>query len=214
MRVGSAKMKYSSFLRVGLLLATTTMSGSAYADGNWTGFYLGASSSYTSLDAVTTDTGNLPTDPKLDGALLGIQSGYNMQMDNIVLGFESNTALSTAHGNGFWNPPGGLPFKLDMNYLSTVRGRMGMAFGENDSTLLFIAGGLAMGNFERSQGGNKATRTHFGVVVGGGLEHMLTDSISIKAEANYIALGKKQYSAGEFVKFHGLTAGVAMDFHF
>ena len=208
-------MKYGSFFGLGLLLATTTMSGGAYADGTWTGFYIGASGMYTSLDGKTNDTnGYLPTDPKLSGALLGIQSGYNMQMDSLVIGFESNTAFSTAHGNGFWDPPGNKPFKLDMNYLWTGRGRLGMALGENDSTLLFVAGGLAMGNFDRTLSGNKEKRNHFGVVVGGGVEHMLTDNISIKAEANYIALGKKKYSQGEYVKFSGITAGMALDFHF
>ena len=217
MKVGTAKMKYRSFFGLGLLLATTTISSGAYADGTWSGFYLGASGMYTSLKATTSDTGNisdLPSDPTLDGVLLGIQSGYNMQMDNIVLGLESNTALSTANAGGFWDPPANEPFKLDMNYLSTIRGRVGMAFGENDSTLLFVAGGLAMANFDRKMDGITKSRTHLGWMIGGGVEHMLTDNISIKAEANYIALEKKKYFAGEFVKFDGLTAGLALDFHF
>ena len=134
-----------------------------------------------------------------------------MQMDNIVLGLESNTAISTAKGSGFWSPPSE-HFKLDMNYLSTVRGRAGMVFGENDSTLLFVAGGLAMANFDRT-GIRDSSRTHLGWVIGGGVEHMLTDRISIKAEADYIALGKKQYSTGEFVKFDGIIVGLGVDFH-
>ena len=207
-------MIYSRFLGAGILLASTAISSLAFAGDTWTGFYLGAMGGYTSLDATTTDTrGYLPSDPTLDGVLLGIQSGYNMQMDNIVLGLESNTAISTANGAGFWRPPAGYPFKLDMNYLSTVRGRAGMAFGENDNTLLFVAGGLAMANFDRTQNGAKSSRTHLGWVIGGGVEHMLTDRISIKAEADYIALGKKQYSTGEFVKFDGIIVGLGVDFH-
>ena len=206
-------MKHSSFFGLGLLLATTTISGSAYADGTWSGYYLGASTAYISLDAKTSDDSNSPSDPTVDGFLLGIQSGYNIQMDNIVLGLESNTAISTAEGKGHWDPPND-PFKLDMNYMSTVRGRAGMAFGENDNTLLFVAGGLAMANFDRDLNGDSSTRTHFGYVIGGGVEHMLTDSISVKAEANYMALEKKKYSTGEFVKFDGFTAGLALDFHF
>jgi outer membrane immunogenic protein len=210
-------MKFNSFFGLGLLLATTTLSGNAYADGTWSGFYLGASTAYISLDANTTDTssiGNDPTNPTVDGMLIGIQSGYNMQMDNIVLGIESNTTFSTADGNGFWDPPAGYPFELDMNYLSTIRGRAGLAFGENDGTLLFVAGGLAIADFDRTQSSGNSSRTHFGYVIGGGVEHMLTDNISIKAEANYIALEKKEYDSGEFVRFDGLTAGMALDFHF
>ena len=206
-------MKYNSFFGLGLLLATTTISGSAYADGTWSGFYIGASSAYMSLEANTSDDFYQPTDPTLDGVLLGIQSGYNMQMDSIVLGLESNTALSMADGSGFWGPPT-CPFDMDMKYLTTIRGRAGMAFGENDSTLLFVAGGLAMAEFDRTQSGNNSSRTHFGLAVGGGVEHMLTDNISIKAEANYIALEKKEYSPGEFIKFDGLSAGLALSFHF
>ena len=207
-------MMYSRFLGAGVLLASTAMSGLAFAGDTWTGFYLGASGGYISLDAKTTGISN-PTDPNLDGMLLGIQSGYNKQMDNIVLGLESNTAISTADGTGFWRSPASDPFKLEMNYLSTVRARAGMAFGENDSTLLFVAGGLAMANFDRTgdRPNLKGSRTHLGWGIGGGVEHMLTDKISIKAEANYIALGKKQYFSGEFVKFDGFIVGLGVDFH-
>ena len=207
-------MKYNSFFGLGLLLATTTISGSACADGTWSGFYVGPSGAYISLEANTSDAFYQPSDPTLDGVLLGIRSGYNLQMDNIVLGLESNTALSTADGSGFWNPPSGYPFEIEMNYLTTIRGRAGMAFGENDGTLLFVAGGLAMAEFDRTQSGSNSSRTHFGLSVGGGVEHMLTDRVSIKAEANYVALEKKEYSPGEFVKFDGLTAGLALGFHF
>lgn len=207
-------MKYNSFFGLGLLLATTTISGSAYAEGTWSGFYVGASGAYTSLEANTSDTGYQPSDPTVDGILLGIRSGYNLQMDSIVLGLESNTALSTADGSGFWAPPSSYPFEIEMKYLSTIRGRAGMAFGENDGTLLFVAGGLAMAEFDRTQSGSNSSRTHFGLSVGGGVEHMLTDRVSIKAEANYVALEKKEYSPGEFVKFDGFTAGLALGFHF
>ena len=213
MDVGIAKMKYNSFFGLGLLLATTTISGSAYADGTWSGFYIGASSAYTSLEANTSDDFYQPSDPTLEGVLFGIRSGYNLQMDSIVLGLESNTALSTADGSGSWRPPN-RPFDIEMNYLTTIRGRAGMVFGENDGTLLFVAGGLAVAEFERTQNGDESSRTHFGLAVGGGVEHMLTDNISIKAEANYIALEKKEYSPGEFMKFDGLSAGLSLSFYF
>ena len=65
-------MMYSRFLGAGILLASTAMSSLAFAGDTWTGFYLGVMGGYTSLDAKTNDTGgDNPTDPNLDGILLG-----------------------------------------------------------------------------------------------------------------------------------------------
>lgn len=198
-----------------MLLASTALSGASYAQDTWTGLYVGASGGFAWLDADSEKLGNPRPDVSVDGFLFGVQAGYNMQLDKIVLGVEGDIAFSEADGNGYWFLPSGRPYNIDMNYLSTIRGRAGMAFGETDNTLLYVTAGLAVADFDRG-GANitHSSRTHTGFVVGLGAEHMLTDRISISAEYDYLALGKETYSTGETVKFGGSTVEIGVNFHF
>ena len=77
--------------------------------------------------------------------------------------------------------------------LDTVRGRIGYSLGQ---TLVYFTGGFAYGNknneFDDLTTGNvyKDSGIHTGYVLGGGLEYKLTPSWSLKAEYQYIELGR------------------------
>ena len=59
-------------------------------------------------------------------------------------------------------------------------------------------------------------KSHLGLVVGAGLEHMFTDSISVKAEYNYMDFESKDYDdvEGEDVSYDGHVVKLGVNFHF
>ena len=206
-------MIYSRLLGAGILLASTAMSSLAFAGDTWTGGYIGAVGGFSSLDADTVSFGNKFNDGSpVEGGFFGGDLGFNEQINNLVLGVEGDYAFSNASGDSFiFTLPA---FPLDMHSLGTIRARAGMAFGENENTLLFATAGLAVGEFERTDGGIHEKATHTGLVVGLGLEHMITDSVSIKAEYEFVKFGKKTYDRGETVKYDGHVVKLGVNFHF
>lgn len=114
----------------------------------WAGFYAGVN-----LGAAFDD--NEDSDTVLIG---GGHLGYNWQgPSNLVVGIE-----------------GDVDFADDIDYLATIRGRLGYAFGP---TLAYATGGAAF----ISDGDNDET----GWVAGAGLEHKIRENVSIGVEGLY-----------------------------
>ena len=216
-------MIYSKLLGAGVILVAAALPTVANAadpfvpvSDVWTGPYVGAFGGYVSLDASGEYEGEGIIDGgPIEGFLLGGQIGYNKQIETAVLGIEADIGWSDADGDVV-NNSGSEFAATDLNYLATIRGRAGMVFGENDSTLLFATAGLAIGEFDVDFEGAAGTFTHVGLVVGGGLEHMVTDRISIKAEYNYMMLGSKDTpdSEGENIGYDGHVVKLGVNFHF
>lgn len=215
-------MIYSKLLGAGVILAVAAMptvanAADAYAPVSdvWTGGYVGAFGGYTWLDINGEyEADDTDDDGPVDGFLVGGQIGYNHQMEKIVLGVEADLAYSFAKGDLVTID--GEEAATDLNYLGTLRGRAGMVFGESDSTLLFVTGGLAVGDFDADFEGQSDGATHLGYVIGAGLEHMMTESFSIKAEYNYMDFGKKDYddAEGEDISYDGHVVKLGVNFHF
>jgi len=217
-------MIYSKLLGAGVILAAAAMPNVANAadafvpaSDTWTGPYIGAFGGYAWLDA--NDDGEYESEGITDGGpvkgfLVGGLLGYNHQMENIVLGIEADLAYSFANGDVV-NDDDEVA-DTDLNFLGTVRGRAGMVFGESDNTLLFVTGGLAVGDFDADFEGQSDGATHLGYVIGAGLEHMVTESFSIKAEYNYMDFGKKDYddAEGENISYDGHVVKLGVNFHF
>ena len=158
-------------------------------------------------------TGNRPgalTLPK-DGFTGGGQVGYNYQFtpgSGVVVGVEADAAYTDmSRTRSFIGTAGGIStYRQSMDYLGTVRGRLGYAF---DRTLVYATGGFAYGDttergvFQNAAGvvnfyGNRS-RMETGYAAGGGIEYALpTDSflnffkssaVTVKAEALYYDLG-------------------------
>lgn len=219
-------MIYSKLLGAGALLVAAAMPTASHAadafvpvSDVWTGPYIGAFGGYTWLDAHGEFGGDDITDGgPVDGFLLGGQIGYNKQIDSAVLGLEADLAYSDASGTV---DAEGESASVDLNYLATIRGRAGIVLGESDRTLLFATAGLAIGDFDVDFEGDSVGNTHLGVVVGAGLEHMVTDNISIKAEYNYMKFESKGLdfdgdgdSEGENISYDGHVIKLGVDFHF
>ena len=150
----------------------------------WTGLYVGAH-----VGAAWAD--NEDVEILDDSALLaGGHLGYNWQgPSNVVIGVE-----------------GDVSFIDDIDYLASVRGRLGYAFGP---TLAYATGGVAFLGIDENLSGED---TLTGYVAGVGIEHKLRENVSIGAEALYYGF-EDEDSGGEDANFWAARARLTYHFN-
>jgi len=212
---------------VALTGANEAIAAPAY---NWTGFYLGVNAGGTGYEAVTRDVNgwgangiNNPayvspwfksTTPT---ASFGGQAGYSWQMNNFVIGIEADVTYVGASQT--FVPPNtlltacgtscGTMATNELTWLSTVRGRAGFAF---DRFLVYGTAGAAFGQVNNSWGWDSSTpiqnsfsvsETRAGYVAGGGIEAMLMEHVSLRAEYLYVDLGTSRSTITGTPPFNG-----------
>ena len=182
----------------------------------WTGFYVGGNIGYSwgtgrlTIPGVGSDSGSY------DGVIGGGQIGYNWQTGDVVFGAEADLE---ATGISRSETAFGARAKSEIQYLGTVRGRVGMSF---DNIMPYVTAGLAYANNKISGTVLGATfsdsKTHFGWTVGGGVEVDIGNGWSLKGEYLYVDLENKTYLqnvAGGFrarADFH--TARIGVNYRF
>ncbi|ADP71043.1 outer membrane protein [Rhodomicrobium vannielii ATCC 17100] len=201
----------------------------------WTGFYAGVNGGYAwsqSSDQLAYVDPNYPfygLSP--EGGFGGGQIGYNLQgfvHPNLVLGIEADIQGSDISDSGVDSATYKYSSKVD--WFGTVRGRLGYAI---DSALVYATGGFAYGGIKNDYDARHLGAGEFkfdgnatGYVVGGGVEYKLAPAWSLKAEYQYINLGKnnpvdtstgQHYTDLEGTKleddaFH--TVRVGLNYHF
>lgn len=150
----------------------------------WTGFYAGVHGGYGFGDATGRASG-IFRDPK--GFVGGGQIGYNYQINQIVLGVETDLSYSDMRGKNALS-------KTRIPYFGTVRARAGVAM---DRFLPYITAGYAYGGSRVSElGVGSSTSLHHGWVVGGGVEYAFTNNLTARVEGLYMDLGEKSVIAG------------------
>jgi outer membrane immunogenic protein len=177
----------TQFVRVGLISTiggapAPTPPGTQLVD--WSGTYGGALAGFGSIRAKTMAPGAASTSFGASGALGGLYAGRNFTFGNWVLGAEGSTELTDFTGNG--------PYPISYhdvslrNYIQAdIRGRVGYSFGR---LLPYFAAGLTWGRTEQR---DQKTLSELGRIpseawtVGGGLEYMLTDRVSVRGEYLY-----------------------------
>ncbi len=166
----------------------------AAAAVNWGGFYGGWTIGYGTGDSsnfVTANANNphgwASNNP--DGVMLGGTVGYNWQYTpNWVLGVEADMSWAGLTGDQHKYINDGHDWSGGWDGFGTFRGRAGYAFGR---TLVYGTGGLAFLHTNEAIVGNDANETNFdqgwhvGYVIGTGVERMVTDRLSAKAEFLY-----------------------------
>jgi outer membrane immunogenic protein len=205
-------------------LAACAVPAFAAPAGSWAGFYAGINGGYggdkfvypvngvytpgegtpTSLDASASQTSS--------GFLGGGQIGYNFQTGGFVWGAEADidaadikgeTSLSGVAG-GSVAGTGAADITSKLNYLGTVRGRLGMPIADGRFAP-YVAGGLAYGQVESSLSANltgvgsfagSRTVDRTGWTVGVGTDYAITDKISFRAEYMYVDLGTDNLLSG------------------
>jgi outer membrane immunogenic protein len=182
----------------------------------WTGFYVGVNGGYgwSNGSAAETPFQNFPSavavvpgataNPKLDGALFGVHGGYNWQTGAFVLGIEGDwdaAGLNNSAQGVFADPllgsggtaTDGLMVHQDVQWLATVRGRLGYTWG---SSMVYATGGGAWeslrtnallstdtsgGTFSQSSAAS-FTNTRSGYAVGAGYEWMINPNWIARVE--------------------------------
>jgi outer membrane immunogenic protein len=228
----------------------------AYRSSLWEGFYIGANAGYAwagnnggNIEVLDDKgkpyaTGPLSYDQSLEGGFAGLQVGFNRRAGNFVFGLEADIQTRVDGGSKTsFDPPAIYNFdytaSLDVEWFGTLRGRIGYA---RDRTLIYATGGLAFGEVSYSarylitepccSGGFanlKSSGVETGYVLGGGVEHAINPSWSLKLEYQYINLGSGKaegplffangYPSGERVKadfdadFHTVRVGLNYRFH-
>jgi outer membrane immunogenic protein len=177
---------------------------------DWSGFYAGVNAGYAWGETEGTDINGWLDFPDVessfstdgDGLTAGGQIGYNMQLDSLVLGVETDLSYLNVSGSETSSIASDNHIVSDDGYLGTLRARLGFAA---DRLLIYATGGLAVGDTGSKwvdDGGTYQfeldTGSQWGWVAGGGLEYAATDSVSVKAEYLYYDLGTEDlhYSGG------------------
>ena len=162
----------------------------------WCGFYLGGHVGYgqSRHSAVTSETfdGGDPLDGprKLNGLALGLQSGYNWQVNQLVFGIEADASMApwrqTLSGNSAQT------IHRSVDWLATVRGRLGWAF---DRSLIYATAGVAWSGAQTARltgsiGGAVNFQNNPGFVVGAGYEWKYNRNLSLRLEGLYYGFQK------------------------
>ena len=97
---------------------------------SWTGLYIGAQVGYgwgnTTAESGPLTSFNQTYDYDTNGAVGGGHLGYNWQAQNLVFGIETDIEASGISGGG----RGSLGFQhdTDINWIGSLRGRLGVAY--------------------------------------------------------------------------------------
>jgi outer membrane immunogenic protein len=219
----------------------------------WSGFYVGVHGGYIRNDsearligdgggvlAGARTAGAIPTRRSLDsdGLAFGGQVGANAQFGQFVVGIEADIAYTDiGRSRTVTLGPGVFPaltttVSSDIEYLGTVRGRVGIALNQLlffGPTLIYATGGLAYGEVDNRVsitglpaavvGGS--SDTEFGYAVGFGTESRLTNNISLMSDTIYYDLGRQTVTAASAAgsaryRFHndGWLSRIGLNFRF
>jgi outer membrane immunogenic protein len=186
------KSLWTALTIVLLSVGVAEANGLKDAPFTWTGFYAGAHAGYAWGDASHEQTnGGMvpgPYEYDLDGALAGVSIGHNWQFNQVVVGIEAEAGYMDLDGEGriASSAPGHYQaLDVSAGMYGLLAARVGFAW---DRSLVYAKGGYAYTDMDAGQ---KTTKPGFvthrsealqGFVYGAGLEHALSDRISIKGE--------------------------------
>ena len=174
---------------------------------NWTGPYVGAhigvggaqngcrpggvtSSGYTCAGNDGEDTGR---DISFVG---GVQAGYDWQDRYFVYGIAADWSWTGIKSKTVGNS-GSVSHTSRVNWLASFRGRAGLAV---DTTLIYVTGGVALGNFKENvliglSGANTTfSDTIVGWVAGVGVEHRFSRNWSVALEYLHYDFGSTNHT--------------------
>lgn len=145
---------------------------------DWSGFYAGAHVGYGWGD--WDYSGDFVQDGVApEGAIGGVQIGYNWQVDNIVFGLQADLDLAGVKVENF-------PGEFDsLDAYGTLSGRIGLALG-NVLPYVKLGGVLASGT--GTFAGEEVQASSHGWLGGVGVEMAVADNISAFVEYNYMSL--------------------------
>lgn len=182
-----------------------------YVPAPWAGFYVGVNGGYgwgtpsskvTDLEIIGgTIIAENSANFTPEGGFGGGQIGYNWQRGRFVYGVEADIQAANIHGDATTGLAPGISAtgSTDLDWFGTVRGRLGYTCG---SALFYGTAGFAFGGIQdklskvdgAGAGSVSKSETATGYVVGGGVEYAVSPKWSVKAEYQFIDLGKDHLS--------------------
>ena len=215
----SAADLYNSGPRISMKDGEAQAPYRACSGDRFAGFYAGATAGGTqarysweeTFADFSPDYQDSPLKVTKSGFTAGGTLGYNMVRCNTLLGLEGDFNLNniSSSTNHFPNQPqfagaGSATINDSMKNFATLRARMGFVA---DRTLFFATAGFAWADlkhemldnnhFDAGTDDQRFSGWKAGWTVGGGMEHALTQSISLKAEALYMDFGRQDYSRND-----------------
>jgi outer membrane immunogenic protein len=203
----------STALSTALGLALMMAPAAAQSPIKWSGLYIGAHGGWASADIDFPGAPPHPVGPPrqtLEGAVIGGHIGYNLQLQQLVLGIEAD--LSWGNLIGTVRDGNYLTETQSVDWSGSVRGRVGLAFG---GFLPYLTAGIM---WDRASAGASCpdpaavffgnacklattggaydlsdTQTHMGFVWGGGFELAMGQKWSLKVEALFADMGDASY---------------------
>lgn len=198
-------LKQMAILPVLLLLAGGSASAQQVHD--WNGIYLGAFLGAGNAQTVVTgnrftwDSGSSVNIVNHDysGNTYGGLLGINFQEGNFVTGLELELASTSFDSHLVFNSDNDID-NVDLNWYGVAAGRIGIAV---QKTFLYAKGGIAFGEFNNVGGDMDAAgfdledahikeEILFGYAVGAGLEHAISDKVSLRVE--YMRMDFEDYA--------------------
>ena len=170
---------------------------------DWTGFYLGGHFGYGG-GSLGPGTNPLPElgvffPHSVTGLIGGYQAGYNRQLSNhVVLGVEADASFTSPLDAPRLVPA---PFNSTIDYVGTLRGRIGYAHG---IWMPYLTGGFAWGhthiniNDDPTTIASRVGDYQTGWTAGAGIEFAVSGNWSAKVEYEYVDLSRRMYDLSDF----------------
>lgn len=202
---------------------------------DWSGFYVGLVGGFgwgkTDFgDVQMGSPGTVPVgEGDIDGWLAGAQAGYNVQSGAWVFGLEADISAAGLDGErrdyfAAFPPTAviGGTLDTDVEWLATVRGRIGHAFG---NVLLFATGGVAFAGTETTSEGlqnllgvitpyeRSSSDTGIGLTLGAGGEVAIGENLSLKLEYRYVRIEDIEYHSLDDYLDPTVNADVDLELH-
>lgn len=219
-------MRIALLAGAALLFSTAAYSADileAPQDFSWVGLYAGVNGGYAwakNKSSMQWIMEGYDFDPeydtrKLNGFTGGVQLGYNWQINNAILGVETDlqyTHLKTKFNDGFYDAE----YENKLNWLGTTRARIG--FTPADNLMIYATGGLAYGQIKANVSDyfgfdSSLSKTKFGYAVGAGTEVALSKNWTFKTEYLYANLGKETHRIYGFDDLNYDTLSHKFDAH-
>jgi outer membrane immunogenic protein len=177
---------------------------------DWSGFYLGGNIGLHNVNTSgifdASELGQPPPDLAGlgdEGFNLGIQGGYNFQIEKFVLGVEGDLSFGGLSGSimtvqdGSADEAGLLNYPIDgeLSFIGTIRGRVGFDLEEvfGRSVLVFGTAGVAFTDFEMNiaDGRSEVGFKDSGLTWGGGIEIPVSPRVTVRGEYLHIDFGEQ-----------------------
>lgn len=203
---------------------------------DWSGFYAGlhlghgwnrAGSYYDYTSAAFAPGSFQDVQSSLNGISGGVQFGHTWAEDNLIYGVEADFTLSGASLQANDTDPGIGAWTIEntLNGTATVRARIGYDFG---NTVGYATAGLAAASLTTRQslsiGGGGGpdpfqsdTNIHLGYALGVGLEHAISDTLSLRGEYMYLDFRDKNFAANYGDVTNSLSSHafrIGLNYHF